>query len=309
MCRRLKLTRGALEQSCPFASNSVYYLLQLWSRMVTSVAYLKGEGESNLDRYVPEVMRAYIVSKLQAAQQLLRSSPDEDPMENEEQLVDQLDSASPLCRYQYDRTAGWLSFPDAVALVLALPVSHAHELRLPMGTNASPASALKRELRRWSASQCRLASGNTWEHVMSDWARLQNSCSAFSIRCLPSCRRWRRKGRLRLGEAIKWRFRWWKASLRGSFILLVRSSGRGARAARQRSTSSSTAICVRASSRPSSGLRCVSPLRCVICWHVLTIEAHARKEGTESERQVGVRGRDGRWGGGWVLGVPGRRER
>jgi hypothetical protein len=29
-------------QSCPFASNSVYYLLQLWSRMVTSVAYLKG---------------------------------------------------------------------------------------------------------------------------------------------------------------------------------------------------------------------------------------------------------------------------
>lgn len=37
-------------QSCPFASNSVYYLLQLWSRMVTSVAYLKGDGESHLDR-------------------------------------------------------------------------------------------------------------------------------------------------------------------------------------------------------------------------------------------------------------------
>ena len=93
-------------QSCPFASNSVYYLLQLWSRMVTSVAYLKGEGESNLDRYVPEVTQTYILSKLQSAQQLLRANPDEDPMENEEQLVDQLDSASPLCRYQYDRTAG-----------------------------------------------------------------------------------------------------------------------------------------------------------------------------------------------------------
>ena len=39
-------------QSCPFASNSVYYLLQLWSRMVTSVAYLKGDGESHLDRCI-----------------------------------------------------------------------------------------------------------------------------------------------------------------------------------------------------------------------------------------------------------------
>ncbi len=28
-------------RSCPFASNSMYYLLQLWSRMVTSVAYRK----------------------------------------------------------------------------------------------------------------------------------------------------------------------------------------------------------------------------------------------------------------------------
>ena len=90
-------------QSGQFASNSIYYLLQLWSRMVTSVAYLKGEGESHLDRYVPEVTQTYILSKLQSARTALRESPGEDPMENEEQLVDQLDSASPLCRYQYDR--------------------------------------------------------------------------------------------------------------------------------------------------------------------------------------------------------------
>lgn len=117
-----QLTQERMLQNCPFASNSVYYLLQLWSRMVTSVAYLKGEGESNLDRYVPEVTQKYILSKLQSAQQLLRSSPDEDPMENEEQLVDQLDSASPLCRYQYDRTAEFLLnlFDPLVAKLQAL---------------------------------------------------------------------------------------------------------------------------------------------------------------------------------------------
>ncbi|KAJ1485577.1 hypothetical protein T484DRAFT_1793071, partial [Baffinella frigidus] len=41
-------------ESCASATNSVYYLLQLWSRLVTSVAYLKGEGESHLDSYVPQ---------------------------------------------------------------------------------------------------------------------------------------------------------------------------------------------------------------------------------------------------------------
>ena len=33
-------------RSCPFASNSMYYLLQLWSRMVTSVAYRKISSSS-----------------------------------------------------------------------------------------------------------------------------------------------------------------------------------------------------------------------------------------------------------------------
>uniref|UniRef100_A0A7S4KJ54 Importin N-terminal domain-containing protein n=1 Tax=Guillardia theta TaxID=55529 RepID=A0A7S4KJ54_GUITH len=95
-------------RNCPYASNSVYYLLQLWSRMVTSVAYLKGEGESHLDRYVPEITQTYILSKLQSARASLQSNPNEDPMENEELLVDQLDSASPLCRYQYERAAEFL---------------------------------------------------------------------------------------------------------------------------------------------------------------------------------------------------------
>jgi exportin-7 len=71
---------------------------------------------------VPEVTQTYILSKLRSAQQLLSADPNEDPMENEDQLVDQLDSASPLCRYQYDRTAEFLLnlFDPLVAKLQAL---------------------------------------------------------------------------------------------------------------------------------------------------------------------------------------------
>jgi len=103
-------------------SNSVFYILQLWSRMVTSVAYLRGEGESMLERYVPEVTQTYIASKVTAARAALEANPQDDPMEDEEMLVDQLDSASPLCRYQYEGTAHFLlSLMDpAIAKLLAL---------------------------------------------------------------------------------------------------------------------------------------------------------------------------------------------
>ena len=36
-----------------WASGSVYYLLGLWSRLVSSVPYLKGDAPSQLDTYVP----------------------------------------------------------------------------------------------------------------------------------------------------------------------------------------------------------------------------------------------------------------
>mmetsp|Transcript_32224 Transcript_32224/g.76547 ORF Transcript_32224/g.76547 Transcript_32224/m.76547 type:complete len:1079 (+) Transcript_32224:189-3425(+) len=124
-------------ESCASATNSVYYLLQLWSRLVTSVAYLKGEGESHLDSYVPQVTQTYILSKLQSARASLQAHPGEDPMENEEQLVDQLDSASPLCRYQYDVTAKFILqlFDPAVNKLLAIAANGPVALGGPGGSN------------------------------------------------------------------------------------------------------------------------------------------------------------------------------
>merc|ERR1712216_940950 len=40
-----------------WASNSIFYLLSLWSRLVMSLPYLKYEEPSQLSRFVPEIMK------------------------------------------------------------------------------------------------------------------------------------------------------------------------------------------------------------------------------------------------------------
>lgn len=49
--------------SWQWASGSVYYLLGLWSRLVSSMPYLKGDSPSLLDTYVPRINQAYITSR------------------------------------------------------------------------------------------------------------------------------------------------------------------------------------------------------------------------------------------------------
>ena len=48
-----------------WTANSVFYLLSLWSRLVASMPYLKGEAPSHLDRYVPQIITAFIHSRME----------------------------------------------------------------------------------------------------------------------------------------------------------------------------------------------------------------------------------------------------
>ena len=50
-----------------WAQGSVFYLLGLWSRLVTSVPYLKGDAPCRLDAHVPQIVAAYVHSRLEAA--------------------------------------------------------------------------------------------------------------------------------------------------------------------------------------------------------------------------------------------------
>ena len=96
-------------QSWQWAAGSVYYLLCLWSRLVASVPYLKGDAPSLLDAYVPRITETYITSRLESVAAVAASDGSlEDPLEAEEQLSEQLESLPQLCRFQYEATCGYL---------------------------------------------------------------------------------------------------------------------------------------------------------------------------------------------------------
>ena len=99
--------------SWQWASGSVYYLLGLWSRLVSSMPYLKGDAPSRLETYVPKITKAYVESRLASVAAVAAAAagggaPPEDPLDNEEQLSDQMDSLPYLCRFQYADTAEFL---------------------------------------------------------------------------------------------------------------------------------------------------------------------------------------------------------
>ncbi|KAJ6694854.1 hypothetical protein OIU74_014060 [Salix koriyanagi] len=90
-------------QSWQWASSSVYYLLGLWSRLVTSVPYLKGEAPSLLDEFVPKITEGFITSRFNSVQ--AGFADDDDPLDNVELLQDQLDCFPYLCRFQYQTSS------------------------------------------------------------------------------------------------------------------------------------------------------------------------------------------------------------
>ncbi|KAK9170577.1 hypothetical protein Syun_002717 [Stephania yunnanensis] len=92
-------------QSWQWASTSVYYLLGLWSRLVTSVPYLKGDSPSMLDEFVPKITEGFITSRFDSVQAGFSEDLSENPLDNVELLQDQLDCFPYLCRFQYERTS------------------------------------------------------------------------------------------------------------------------------------------------------------------------------------------------------------
>ncbi|KAI9071508.1 hypothetical protein K1719_046532 [Acacia pycnantha] len=91
-------------QSWQWASNSVYYLLGLWSRLVSSVPYLKGDAPSLLDEFVPKITESFITSRFNYVQDGIPDDLSENPLDNAELLQDQLDCFPQLCRFQQKKT-------------------------------------------------------------------------------------------------------------------------------------------------------------------------------------------------------------
>ncbi|MBA0749847.1 hypothetical protein Gogos_003726, partial [Gossypium gossypioides] len=94
--------------SWQWASSSVYYLLGLWSRLVSSVPYLKGDAPSLLDEFVPKITESFLTSRFNSVQVGFPDDLSENPLDNVELLQDQLDCFPYLCRFQYESSGSYI---------------------------------------------------------------------------------------------------------------------------------------------------------------------------------------------------------
>ncbi|GFR52397.1 hypothetical protein Agub_g14907, partial [Astrephomene gubernaculifera] len=103
-----QLTVYALQQ-WEWSGSSCYYLLGLWSRLVSSMPYLKGDSPSLLEGNVPAITQAYVASRLESVQKCAANPSLDDMLDTEDALSEQLEALPFLMRYQYDRSAAYLT--------------------------------------------------------------------------------------------------------------------------------------------------------------------------------------------------------
>ncbi|KAL0488799.1 exportin-XPO7 [Acrasis kona] len=90
-------------KSWKYSGQSVFYILNLWSRLVASKPYLKQELDSQLDTYVPEVTKQFITSRLEFARACANDDAIENPLEHKEILDEQLDALPQLVHADYEK--------------------------------------------------------------------------------------------------------------------------------------------------------------------------------------------------------------
>lgn len=90
-------------KSWQWASDSVFYLLGLWARLVSSVPYLKGDTPSGLDAFVPQITEAFVTSRLESVDACVKQPGSyDDPLDSEEAVGEQLDGLATMIRFQYE---------------------------------------------------------------------------------------------------------------------------------------------------------------------------------------------------------------
>ncbi|XP_073110621.1 uncharacterized protein [Elaeis guineensis] len=128
-------------QSWQWASSSVYYLLGLWSRLVTSVPYLKGDTPSLLDETVPKITEAFITSRFSSVQAGFPDDLSENPLDNVELLQDQLDCFPYLCRFQYESSSLYI-----IKIVEPILQAYTERARSPVPGDVNELSVIEGQL-------------------------------------------------------------------------------------------------------------------------------------------------------------------
>ncbi|KIH69215.1 hypothetical protein ANCDUO_00444, partial [Ancylostoma duodenale] len=112
------------EQMMDLSANSTYFLLTFWQRMVTSVPYVRSSEDHLLNLYCPEIMTAFVESRLQNVERVVRDGHD-DPLEDQGATLQIMEHLSIICRCEYEKTARLLAnaFDENARIMEAGPES------------------------------------------------------------------------------------------------------------------------------------------------------------------------------------------
>ncbi|XP_078494351.1 exportin-7-A isoform X2 [Ciona intestinalis] len=86
-----------------FSPNSIHYLLSLWQRLAASVPYVKAQEPHHLENYMPEVLKAYVESRLESVEVIIRDGL-ENPLDDTLIIKQQLEQISTIARCEYNNT-------------------------------------------------------------------------------------------------------------------------------------------------------------------------------------------------------------
>ncbi|PRP83984.1 hypothetical protein PROFUN_08668 [Planoprotostelium fungivorum] len=124
-----------------WSPNSIYYLLSFWSRLIISISYNKDGVFEQVQKFVPQIFRAYVDSRMDSVQKCIRKSPDSDTdimLDDEEMLSEQVDALPHLGRCNYE---------ESMRVIVALfdPLSNQYKQAAESGALNNP--ELRREFR------------------------------------------------------------------------------------------------------------------------------------------------------------------
>lgn len=128
-------TLTSLASDWNWVSDSLYYLLSIWGKLIAAKPYLKSGIDSRLDNYVSKIVEQYISTRLMALSQM-------DDEDDDDEVSEHLDAIPMIFRLQYDKSAAFItSLMDPM-----LENYKAFAASGGVGLNPADVSKLEREL-------------------------------------------------------------------------------------------------------------------------------------------------------------------
>ncbi|CAJ0572530.1 unnamed protein product, partial [Mesorhabditis spiculigera] len=104
-------------------SNSTYFLLHFWFRMVTSVPYVRTQDNHYINIYCPEIFKVYVETRLENVANVLRDPNLDDPLDDQGAILQTMEQLAVICRCDYKKTGELLMrhFDENVEVALRGP--------------------------------------------------------------------------------------------------------------------------------------------------------------------------------------------